>query len=190
MSAAVKEGNKKLSTEFLKIVGEVSEKIGIRPEWLLAVMAKETAGTFSPSIKNPSSSATGLIQFTEKTARGLDTSTAKLAKMTREYQMNYVYKYLKPFTGKLHSFADVYLAVFFPAAIRWPNNKRLPNWVYVANMGIDKAGKGYLTVGDFKKWIGYKTTPPVKAGIQEKKKNNVLILIAAGFFAYMIFNRK
>lgn len=180
----------KVSQAFIEKVVSISEKLKIQPDWLMKVMYKETGGTFSPSIRNPKSTATGLIQFTEKTARGLDTSTAKLAKMTREYQMNYVYKYLKPFTGKLYSFADVYLAVFFPAAIRWPNDKRLPNWVYVANMGIDKAGKGYLTVGDFKKWIGYKTTPPVKAGIQEKKKNNVLILIAAGFFAYMIFNRK
>lgn len=47
----------------------VGEMAGIDPEFLFALMARETAYTFDPTIQNPKSSATGLGQFTESTWR-------------------------------------------------------------------------------------------------------------------------
>lgn len=66
---------------------------GINPDHLLNVMAVETSGTFDPSIKNPNSSASGLIQFMADTARELGTTTAALRKMTATQQLDFVFKY-------------------------------------------------------------------------------------------------
>jgi hypothetical protein len=123
------------------------------PNWLMKVITKESAGTFSPSIKNPTSSATGLIQFMADTAKGLGTSTAKLAQMSAVDQLDYVEKYFKPYKGKMHSFADVYIAVFYPAALSKADSWVFPNWVYKAQKYIDLNKNGQITLGEFKQWM-------------------------------------
>ena len=57
--------------------------------------------TFSPSIRNKGTKATGLIQFMPKTAIGLGTTIDELAGMTQVQQMDYVYTYFKSYTGRL-----------------------------------------------------------------------------------------
>ncbi len=51
--------------------------------WLMAAIAFETGRTFSASVRNPRSSAVGLIQFMRATAANLGTSTDALARMSR-----------------------------------------------------------------------------------------------------------
>ena len=53
---------------FINKVILISQKLDIDPNWLMAVMNLETGGTFSPSIQNKSTGATGLIQFIPSTA--------------------------------------------------------------------------------------------------------------------------
>lgn len=86
---------------------------GINPDHLLNVMAVETSGSFNPAIKNPTSSASGLIQFMAETARGLGTTTALLRKMTATQQLDYVFKYLDQpgYRGRLGSQGALYAAV-------------------------------------------------------------------------------
>jgi len=79
-----------------KLIRE-SRRRGINPDHLLNVMAVETAGSFNPAIKNPNSSASGLIQFMADTARSLGTSTAELRKMSATKQLDYVFKYFDDF---------------------------------------------------------------------------------------------
>src|SRR6185369_7507018 len=79
-----------------KLIRE-SQRRGINPDHLLNVMAVETAGSFNPAIKNPNSSASGLIQFMADTARSLGTSTAELRKMSATKQLDYVFKYFDDF---------------------------------------------------------------------------------------------
>lgn len=131
----------------------IADQIDVNPDWLMAVMNKETGGTFSPSIKNPTSSASGLIQFMADTAKGLGTTTAALRKMSAVDQLSYVYKYFKPFAGKLHSYADTYLAVFYPAGLNKSDSWKFPNWVYSANRGLDLNKDRIVTIGEFKKWM-------------------------------------
>lgn len=138
---------------FVAKVKEISKRLLIEPEWLMKVINKETAGTFSPSIKNPTSSATGLIQFMADTAIGLGTTTANLAKMSAIEQLYYVEKYFKPYIGKMHSFADVYIAVFYPAALNKSDNWVFPNWVYMAQKYMDLNKDKKITLGEFKKWM-------------------------------------
>ncbi|AXB30838.1 hypothetical protein DSB67_04295 [Vibrio campbellii] len=79
----------KVSPEFKHKVLLVCKELGINPDFLMACMAFETGETFSPKIKNAAGSgATGLIQFMPATAKGLGTTTEKLAQMTAVKQLD------------------------------------------------------------------------------------------------------
>lgn len=142
---------------FVAKVREVSTKLGINPNWLMAIINWESAGSFSPSITN-SIGATGLIQFMPKTAIGLGTTTAKLRNMTAVQQMEYVYKYFLPYKSKIKGYVDMYLATIFPIAVGKPNE-----WVIQGagisastftsyNPSFDNFGNndGKTTVGEIK----------------------------------------
>jgi hypothetical protein len=110
---------KKVSTAFKSKVISISENLGCDPSHLMAAMAFETGETFSPSIKNKQSGATGLIQFMPKTAKGLGTTTSELAEMTVVDQLDFVAKYLKPFKNKMQTVSDVYIC----SPKRWANRR-------------------------------------------------------------------
>lgn len=141
-------------TGFMESVETVSSNLGIPSEDLLRAMHFETGGTFSTSIKNPTGSATGLIQFVEPTAKSLGTSTAELAKMTREEQMVYVEKYLTPYKGRMKDFGDIYMAIHLPVAIGKSNdyviydNQTLRTRAYKQNKGLDANKDGKVTKGE------------------------------------------
>lgn len=136
---------------FLAAINTVAGDLGIDNRDLFTVIGFETAGSFSPSIKNPFSTARGLIQFLESTAKGLGTSTSELANMTREQQMEYVGKYLKPFKGRMKNIGDVYMAVHWPAAVGKAGDYvmyREGSDEYKANKNLDKDGNGIVTRAD------------------------------------------
>ena len=113
--------------EFIANLSAISKKLSIDPNWLMAAIDLESAGTFSASIENTKSPfkdgfATGLIQFTPATARSLGTTTQDLKNMSNVQQLQYVYKYLKPYASKIKSFVDLYLTIFFPVAVGKPSN--------------------------------------------------------------------
>ena len=104
--------------QFLGKVKNISEKLGIDPNWLMYVMWFESG--LNHRAQNATSGATGLIQFMPATAAHLGTTTADLLQMSNVEQLDYVYQYLRPYRGDMESLVDVYLAVFFPAAIGKP----------------------------------------------------------------------
>ena len=107
---------------FIQKLGVICVNLGIKPEWLMICMAIESAKTFTPNIVNHDTGATGLIQFMPSTAHDLGTSCEELARMSTVEQLDYVYKYFKPWTGRMKSFTDVYLVIFFPAAVGKPDD--------------------------------------------------------------------
>lgn len=123
---------------------------------MLSCMAFESAYTFSPSVQNDRSKATGLIQFMPSTARSLGTSTDSLSRMTQAEQMAFVYNYFQPYAGRLHNLGDIYLAIFYPAAMNKPDDWVIAHRpdvatgksVYEQNRGLDRGGKGYITRAD------------------------------------------
>jgi len=136
---------------FLGAVETVSQDLGINSTDLLTAISFETVGTFSTSIKNPGSTATGLIQFLESTAKGLGTSTAELAQMSNVEQMVYVKKYLEPFKGRMKNLGDVYMAIHWPAGVGKDDNYvmyREGSNNYAANRGLDVSGDGTVTRGE------------------------------------------
>jgi hypothetical protein len=80
---------------------QIALSIAASPLDVCAVIAYETHGTFSTSIRSPIG-AVGLIQFTEDTAESLGTTTDKLSAMSFENQSKYVIKYFKQRKVKMH----------------------------------------------------------------------------------------
>lgn len=155
MDLAAVRGIEQTSELFRWKLVQVARALGIDPDWLASVISFESAGTFSPSQTNRAGSgAIGLIQFMPSTAQNLGTSTAELAAMTAEDQLDYVAAYFQGFAGRLHTLSDTYLAVLFPAAIGkagdhvvWNASDANPK-PYQQNRGFDVEGKGFITVAD------------------------------------------
>jgi len=111
------------SLELAEILVSVAKDVDADPGLLADLIQYESAQTFSPSVRNPKpgSTATGLIQFIESTAEDLGTSTAYLASLSAEEQADvWVRKYLRRVydsRGSLAVESDLYMAVFYPAAI-------------------------------------------------------------------------
>ncbi|MCK7461122.1 MAG: hypothetical protein MZU84_03195 [Sphingobacterium sp.] len=116
--------------------------------WIMACMAFETGRTFSPSVRNPVSSATGLIQFMAATARGMGTTTAALARMSAVEQLGYVERYFRPSAALIRSLEDMYMAILWPRGIGqileyvlWKTGAR----AYAVNRGLDANRDGRVT---------------------------------------------
>lgn len=142
-------GIKKVDEPFKAKVIQIAEKLGTDPNFLMAIMSFETGGTFDPAVKNKAGSgATGLIQFLSSTAKGLGTTTQKLAAMSALEQLVFVEKYFLPFKGRLMTVEDAYMAVLFPKAVGEPNNFVLfktPSKSYKQNIGLDLNKDGKVT---------------------------------------------
>jgi hypothetical protein len=123
-------------------ITRVSQKYNLSEDDLYTVMDYETSGTFDPSMKNKAGSgATGLIQFMPKTARGMGTSTSKLAHMSRADQMHYVDRYLHENhldRVKNPSLTDAYMTVYKPAAVG-----KGPDYVHASKYGDKRSRKEY-----------------------------------------------
>jgi hypothetical protein len=144
-------------TEFLDKVVSVSSELGFDPNDLLRVIDFETAGSFSPKAQpirkdgTKISSATGLIQFLEKTAKGLGTTTADLASMSAVEQLDYVKKYFEPYKDRIKNFGDVYMAVHWPKGVGKDDSYVMyeaGSDSYNANKGLDTNGDGTVTRGE------------------------------------------
>jgi hypothetical protein len=146
----------RVSAGFRSRVQEIAAGLGIDASWLMACMAFESGQTFSPSIRNAAGSgAVGLIQFMPQTAAALGTSTAELAAMSPEAQLEFVADYFRPRTGRLRNLGDVYGAILWPAMIGKPDSfvvfdKADPDHpkLYLQNQGLDFNKDGKVTRGE------------------------------------------
>jgi len=123
-----------LSREIVAVAG----RLGAHPYDLANLINFESAGTFSSSVRNRVSGATGLIQFMPSTARGMGTSTSALAQLSPPQQMRYVESYLKrkKRIGPLNNVHGLFMAVFYPAAMRWELDRKFSKRVQRSNPGI------------------------------------------------------
>jgi hypothetical protein len=141
----------------------ISEKLGIEPNWLMAVMYLESS--LNHRAVNIYSNATGLIQFMPATARQLGTTTDQLLQMSNVEQLDFVLKYLYPYKDKIKSFCDLYLTIFFPLAIGKGadfvlKTKKLPaTLIAKQNRGYDLNGNFEITVSEVEKAILKRINP-------------------------------
>ncbi|MCO6514298.1 MAG: hypothetical protein J6589_07515 [Snodgrassella sp.] len=110
--------NKNFTKEKAESIARVAKNIGVDPNDLAAVISFETGGTFNPNIRNPKSSATGLIQFMAGSGgkKGLyyGMTRDQFGGLSFDEQMKYVERYFKErgFDGKRkRDIADTYTAV-------------------------------------------------------------------------------
>jgi hypothetical protein len=143
-------------SQFLDKVETIANKLLINPDWLMAVMYKESG--LNHKAVNSTSGATGLIQFMPSTAKGLGTSTTALKNMSNLEQLDWVYKYYRPYISKLNSYPDLYLATFFPVALGksddWvlKSSSQSAKLIASQNPGVDLNKDGQITVGEFKQY--------------------------------------
>lgn len=131
----------------------IAANLAMNPNWLMAVMGFESKYTFSPNkVNEAGSGAIGLIQFMPDTARGLGTTTERLARMSAVEQLDWVEKYYRQYARRIRNLGDAYMAVLLPnRGIGQPDSYVL--WTegssgYRQNSGLDRERKGFITRGD------------------------------------------
>jgi hypothetical protein len=140
----------------------ISSRLGINPDWLMAVMFLESS--LNHRALNPQSGAVGLIQFMPNTCKAFGLTTDNFLAMSNVDQLQYVWEYLKPYQSKMKSFVDCYLAVFFPRAIGRDSDfvietKRLPaQLIAKQNAGYDLNGDFRITKGEIERAITNRLT--------------------------------
>ncbi len=134
----------------------ISDNLGVNQLDLSRLIQFESK--WNPKASNYLSTARGLLQWTDKTARSLGFSDSiDLVKKNPTVidQLPIVERYLsrfKPFSGK----QSLYMSVFYPAARFWSKTTRFPQSVIDANPGIKtpadyinkvegKGGNGFLS---------------------------------------------
>jgi len=147
--------------------------LGLDPSYLTACMKFES--NLNPRAKNPYSSATGLIQFMDGTARSLGTTVDALAKMDFVHQMNYVWKYFQQFKTRGYdlskwTLSDVYMAILWPAGIG--KSEDMPIFdegmaEYAVNRGLDLNKDGRITKSEA-------AARPAKMLLEGLRSENVL----------------
>jgi hypothetical protein len=157
----------RVSPEFRRRVREICAGLGCDPNHLMAAMAFESAETFSPSVRNRLSGATGLIQFMPSTAQRLGTTTDALAAMTPEKQLDYVSRYFSPYSGRLGTIEDVYMVILWPKAVGASNDTALfakPSTAYEQNKALDVNGDGVVSKFEAAQFVRAKLTKGLGAG--------------------------
>lgn len=122
---------------------------------LMACIAFETGGTFSPTIQNGAGAkAFGLIQFMAGAAKDLGVPLDTIRGMDQLTQLDLVFKYFEMWEKRGKRFKrleDFYLTIFYPAAVGM-----LPDQVlfkkdiiqYRQNSGFDFNKDGCITIGE------------------------------------------
>lgn len=145
--------------DFHKKLDKIAAKLGVKSSDLMAIFKQESG--VNPHIQNKMSGATGLIQFMPDTARRLGTTTDELAKMDGVQQLDYVYRYFSMTGVGNGTLGDLYMAVFMPKYVGYPEHTVLgqsgaPGFsgkVYAQNSGLDRNKDGKITVADVKQSV-------------------------------------
>ena len=139
-------GKEDVTEDFLDKTADISHKLKVDPDDLMMIMAFESG--LNHRKVNSLSGATGLIQWMPETAVELGTTTSELKNMSAMEQLDYVYKYLKPYKGKLRKLSDLYMSVLWPAAVGKKDNYVLfesGTAAYRQNDGLDMNEDGAIT---------------------------------------------
>lgn len=131
-----------LMASYASDIVRVAKNLEIDPAWLANVINFESVGG-NPAAINPTSGASGLIQFMPgrgMSAERLGYTTAQIRALSGKDQMPLVEAYFRMTLNdvrreRLASQEDVYMTVFYPVAIGNPDY-RFPAYVVEDNPGI------------------------------------------------------
>jgi len=152
---------------FIDKVNNYSYKLGIDPNWLMYVMNNESG--LNPQAVNSAytfsdgSHAVGLNQMTPKgfASVGYTDGWQAFRNLSGTDQMDWVYKYFKPFAGRIKNYKDLYLINFYPAYLGKDPSTQFPYSVVAANRGFDINHDGTLTLQEFYDYLDNKARAEV-----------------------------
>ncbi|MBO9731162.1 MAG: hypothetical protein J7623_21165 [Chitinophaga sp.] len=187
-----------MSNYELSLILSIEQRLAFPALSLVRSIAFETGGTFSPSIKNKNSGATGLIQFLESTAEKLEKGLYKrLPSMSIAEQLVYVEKYFlqwqKVFKEKPKEAFDVYALMLHPPLYNKPDSTVFGSSgskIYEGNKGFDTDKSGVITKGEIKKkWEAAtgKLLNSSKIPITTVKTNSFIAMSIAIFLCAMYY---
>lgn len=160
-----------------KLVG-IAQRLNADPQHLYNLIEFESK--WNPKIKNPYSSARGLIQFIDSTAQDLGFLNSKDLvdkNPTIDQQLDIVEKYLKRYAPFDNSKQNLYMSVFYPKYRKVPIDTVFPAHVL-------KVNKPLRTPRDYIKFVDQ------RAGVTEEKKSILPWLIGAGAAVLLLGNKK
>jgi hypothetical protein len=147
------------SGDFMSEVNRVSARFGVDPLDMLAVMRAESS--LNPRAQNPTSRATGLIQFIPQTAAALGTTVEEIREMSAAQQMQLVERYFQMVgLPQGASRGTLYAYVYLPGRARSAISRgdgvlsRNPENFYTANPGLDANNDGVITISDLDAVMG------------------------------------
>ncbi len=147
---------------FISKVMDIAGRLNVDPNWLMAVMWKESL--LNPRAVAQSTGASGLIGFMPRTALDLGTTVQDIRVMSNVEQLNYVFKFYKPYRNRIMSYPDLYKVTFFPIMLGKPANWVLQTKKLSAatvaryNPVVDLDKNGEITVKEFEEYT-YRRIP-------------------------------
>ena len=154
-----------LRNTFAQKVINISEFLGINPNWLMQVMfAESKLNAQAKNIQNGHLIAAGLLQWTK--ASGVPPQS--ILQLNHLQQLDKIQEYFRPYKGKMHSYFDVYLITFFPLGIGKPDDfifatKQLSAALIAKQNPIINANKdNKITLSEFKNYIVNSTPNDVR----------------------------
>ncbi len=128
-------------------LSDLSRELRIPMHWLFQIIKFES--NFNPQAKNPYSSARGLIQFIDSTARDLGynssldlvTKHPSIVSQIKGPVRRYFLRYY-PFPTK----SSFYMSVFYPKYRNYDLDYEFPNYIKKVNPNI-------ITIRDYVKWV-------------------------------------
>lgn len=148
---------------------EVAGQLNVPASWLDGLIAFETAGTYDPKIKNPYSSARGLIQIINSTAMDIFGMTSEQLVNTYPTFTGQMYNVVLPYLSRYAPFPtkqSLYMAVFYPRYRSVPPDTVFPDSVQKVNPGI-------TTVADY---VNYVDRKALQSRIIRKVAPGVMLL--------------
>lgn len=177
---------------FIAKVNQIATRLGMPADWLMIVMRVETAGTFSPSIRNyAGSGAVGLIQFTTIGVAGLGVTVDQLAQMDAVSQLDYVETYVRQYAAKISNVYDLYISIFAPAYLGKPDSQvaytaysstATGKRQYELNKVLDKDLDGNVTIGEIKEAISRYVPAGVSTGTVNMNWVVAALAVLVGIF--------
>ena len=127
-----------------EIIADVASRVGVDPPLLDALINFETGGTYSPTIKNPVSSARGLIQITNAPAKDLGFRDSLHAVESYPDFKSQMYNVVLPYLdmqrrrkGSLNSEQQLFMSIFYPSYMNVAPDTQFPDAVKKVNPGIN-----------------------------------------------------
>jgi hypothetical protein len=143
---------KKLTPELQTAVKALAKTWDLDPNWICLAIYLESR--WNPTAVNPSTYASGLWQALPNTAEQM--GIAPLKTYTPVTQVSLLGKYLtyvRQSPGSIKSQTDLYLAIFYPAAIGKPEDWKFPDLVYKYNKSFDADASTVITKGEITNYL-------------------------------------